>query len=70
MSPEHHEALELVDREHHVLWDEHDTPVRHLFCDLFLDKLLELSYYQGKPYCFVVSEDGRRALQAMRMGNV
>lgn len=70
MSPEHREALELVRDAHHVLWDEYTTPVRHLLCDLLLDNLVDLGYHDGKPYCFVLNEDGRRALQAVEMGDV
>lgn len=70
MSPEHYEALELVRVSHHVLWSEAQTAVRHLLCDLYLDGLLELGYYNGKPYTFVLTDDGRRALQAMGMGYV
>lgn len=70
MSPEHRQALELVETSHHILWNEVEPAVRYLLCDLLLDKLLQLDYLEGKPFVFVLTEDGQRALQALRMGVV
>ena len=63
-------ALAHLKSSHHILWDEVQGDDRSTLIDFTLDGLAELGYYNGKPYVFVLTDQGRRALQAWDMGDV
>ncbi len=63
-------ALAHLKASHHVLWGEVKGEDRSILIDLTLDGLADLGYHEGKPYAFVITDDGRRALQAWEMGDV
>lgn len=70
MDPGTAAVLEDLKTSHHILWEEVRGGTRSILIDLTLDKLAELGYHDRKPYVFVITEEGRRALQAWGMGNV
>lgn len=63
MDQEHYDALELVASAHHILWVEFETHIRHLFCDLVLEGLVDLSFHNDTPYVFVINDCGLAVLR-------
>lgn len=70
MDPDTAVILEDLRTSHHILWDEVRGQTRSTLIDLTLDKLAELGYHEKRPYVFVITEEGLRALQAWGMGTV
>lgn len=70
MAPDLLQALKLLQKSSHILWDEYDTPIRHLLCDLRLYHYADLGFKDGKPYVFKINAEGLRILQASEMGDV
>lgn len=70
MDQDHLQALKLLQSSSHILWDEYGTSIRHLLCDLRLDRFVDLGFKDGKPYVFKINAEGLRVLQASEMGDV
>lgn len=63
-------VLADLQTSHHILWDEVEGSIRSTLIDLMLDQMAHLDFLEGKPYLFIITDNGRRALQAWEMGDV
>ncbi len=70
MDPAVAAVLAHLQASHHILWDEVKGDDRSVLIDLKLDDLAHLGYLEDKPYVFVITEEGKRALQAWSIGDV